>query len=909
MSEFSSEPSLWLTQTKLVPPRLRDDYLPRARLLSLLANSVTNHPLTLVSAPAGYGKTTLLADLPSACPQWPLVWLALGQEDNDFSYFCLGLITALQRLSPSLGQAARAMLTNPENQPAPAPAEQARRVMSLLINDSLATQTTPFVLVLDDLHVVTEPLIYTALDYLLERLPPAMRVVITTRQDPPLALARLRARGQLAELRLADLRFTPAEAAAFLNEGLHLALSTAELERLHARTEGWAAGLRLLAGSLARLNQPGDRTAFINRLAQTDRYLFDFLAEEVLRRQEPAMRAFLLETSILEELTPELCRAVTGRDDAAALLDELYRRNLFLAAVDDALSPVYRYHALFAEFLQQQLSRETPTRLPDLHRRAAQAVAIPHQRIGYYLAAQDWGEAAAVVEQVGEQVLDQGAIETLRGWLAALPTGLIESCPQLCYLSGLCAWRRWELDVALAFLQRALTGFESAGKLEKAGQTAVQLAYVVALSGDLPRANQVVEQALHYPIAGHHRIKLLISRAAHHLGMGQWPAVMADLESAVGLAEQKPTPPLLHALTENVIWGPFTVLPGGVALAERLARLIERQSGAADLPVQAAAQQLRALIACWRGDWAQAIAAADQALHISDQYGGRLAMMASIGSLPSICYALLGQNDEADRRFEEEQRALIQPGAENFGPTFLTVFYFWRGRVRWHHGRLEEARADYRALEATGGPLEWPYVPAMRAMLAALLALTDGDFRRAETLLREAIAIQERLRFTVMFSNAHILLAYLYWQQSQLDAALTQLAPVLAEYEQEDVPGLLMWEGGKVTAPLLQLAWQTGLHPEFAARALRLMGREPVAPATGPAPTPGLFIPETGQTLTPREIEILRHLATGASNPVIAAQLVLSPHTVKRHVANILTKLNVSTRTEATLRARDLGLL
>jgi LuxR family maltose regulon positive regulatory protein len=346
-----------------------------------------------------------------------------------------------------------------------------------------------------------------------------------------------------------------------------------------------------------------------------------------------------------------------------------------------------------------------------------------------------------------------------------------------------------------------------------------------------------------------------------------------------------------------------------VSRAERLLRLIERQGSAAPLPLQATAQHLQALICLWRGDWLRAIETAEEAISISERFGSGIWMSASIGTLPPMCHAFQGHSQLADEEFERHYRRLSQPDMDNYAPTFLTVFFFWLGRVRWQQGRLDEAQTAYHRLEGLAGPHEWSFAPGLRAMLGALLALAEGQDQHAEALLQQAAAIQDRLRFTMMFSNAHLLLAYLYWQQGQTEAALAQLAPVLAEYEQENLPGLLMWEGDKLAAPLLRLALQAGLQPDFAARTLRLLGYEPVVPVAKLESEPGLFIPETGQTLTPREIEILRHLATGASNPAIAEQLILSPHTVKRHVANILTKLNVSTRTEATLRARDMGLL
>jgi LuxR family maltose regulon positive regulatory protein len=326
----------WLVQTKLHPPLLREDVIPRPRLLAALRQALTSHPLTLLSAPAGYGKTTLLADfgfrisdfgihnLQSAIRN-RLAWLTLDEEDNDPARFLAYLIAALQRLNPACGTTAQTLLASLTN-----PSAEARRIIGVLINDVLETLPDPFALILDDLHLITQPTIYAALDYLLERLPPQMHLAVGTRGDPPLALARLRARGQVAELRLADLRFTDDEATLFLNEKLHLGLSPDDLAALQARTEGWPVGLRLLASSLDRIPTPADRTAFITDLAQTDRYVFDFLAEEVLNRQEPDVRAFLLETSILSELTPTLCQAVTGRTDAGTLLEDLDRRSLFL---------------------------------------------------------------------------------------------------------------------------------------------------------------------------------------------------------------------------------------------------------------------------------------------------------------------------------------------------------------------------------------------------------------------------------------------------------------------------------------------------------------------------------------------------------------------------------------------------
>jgi LuxR family maltose regulon positive regulatory protein len=264
-----------------------------------------------------------------------VAWFSLDEEDNDPARFLITLIAALRGLNPACGATAQTVLTSLPN-----PGAQARQIIGVLINDILETLPDPFVLILDDLHLIAEPAVFAALDYLLGRAPPQMHLAIGTRHNPPLALARLRARGQLVELRARELAFSREETTAFLNGVLGLGLSPADLASLYERTEGWPAGLRLLANSLERIPSPAARTACIRDLAQTDRYIFDFLAEEVLDRQPPAVRAFLLETSILAELTPARCQAVTGRSDAGAILEDLYRRNLFLISASPIPHPI-----------------------------------------------------------------------------------------------------------------------------------------------------------------------------------------------------------------------------------------------------------------------------------------------------------------------------------------------------------------------------------------------------------------------------------------------------------------------------------------------------------------------------------------------------------------------------------------
>ncbi len=339
-------------QTRLRPPAVGSDWLVRPRLLQALRTALRHHQVVLVSAPAGYGKTTLLASL-AASNDFPVAWLSIDEEANDPANFVRGLIGALKRIDPDYGGTVQPLLgmAPPEAGP-PDPRAGIRRLIGALINDLADVGEAPVVIILDDVHVLSEATVFVGLDYLLERLPAPMRLVVATRHDPPLSLARRRARGQLAEIRLEDLRFTSEEAIALLRAGWHVALSPDELRTLNARTEGWPAGLRLLASSLQAIEGAGDRRALLGGLpAAGEAYVFDFLAEEVLARLDPRLRVFLEETSILAELTASVCQAVTGQPDADELLRELERLNLFIIRTGTGS---FRYHDLFKHFLHQR---------------------------------------------------------------------------------------------------------------------------------------------------------------------------------------------------------------------------------------------------------------------------------------------------------------------------------------------------------------------------------------------------------------------------------------------------------------------------------------------------------------------------------------------------------------------------
>ncbi|MBI3760447.1 MAG: hypothetical protein HY260_01105 [Chloroflexi bacterium] len=960
-------PPDWLAQTKLHPPRLRDDIIPRPRLLAALRDAVAARPLTILSAPPGYGKTTLLAALAlevSKVPEVPEVskvskvskvdnsalltlgtldtshfplgtspaWLSLDEADNDPVHFLTAVIAALQRLDPDCGAAALSLLkTNP--------GADVRRVVAALINDLLSRlqgaptshQPLPpdlYVLILDDLHLITERAIYAALDYWLERLPPSMRLVIATRHDPPLALARLRARGELAEIRLADLRFTPEEMTALLNDRLRLGLSPGDLAALQSRTEGWAAGLRLLALSLGHFPSPVHRAAFIGHLSQTDRYVFDFLADEVLNRQPPDVRTFLLETSILSELTPPLCQAVTGRGDAEAILEDLYRRNLFLVAVDapsrlqDAPTPpppstshfalptshFYRYHALFAQFLRQRLERELPDRVIELHRRAAEAykrsvgMSLPYRAIGHYLAGEMWEEAAQTIERLPREFLMQGLVDTVRGWILALPAAAREAHPDLTVMLAACALLTGEIETAKPLLERIWQNFERTGdeRKKEEGGALTNLAIGAFLQADFGRCGELIRRALPLPLSRFDLAQLLMLRAWLRLFDSDWTQANADFEAALTVAEEAPEPEALIVLTFH-LKPDFAALPGGLERIERFCQRAAPLAGDQPSPLRLSLDELAVFVHFWRGRPDEAIRLGENVLALIEQTGSTPLVGLTAAIFGGIAHAARGDYAAADRLFDSLLRQTDQSELTRTLRKATPLYPI--GRARWQQGRLEEARQVYAEMLAAStnasaeNPRESPEAPVLRETMRGLLEWAERRYLDAERTLRRAVSLEQNVPLAALFGSARLMLASLYLERNRPDEALAELAPVLAECERQGTPGLIFKEGATVV-PLLRLAVERRAHPAFAAHVLDRLG--------APIEAGPVRIPETGETLTPREVEILRLVAAGDSNRAIAGKLVISRPTVNTHVANILRKLNVASRTQAAARAREL---
>ena len=885
-----AQPS-WLALTKFLPPRLREDFVPRKRLLDKLLGAVSTHSLTLLSAPAGYGKTTLLASLPSAFPDLDFVWIALEEEDNDLARFFTSLLHALQRLNPEYGRNAQALLANLPNTTV-----ETRQVINTFINETLEV-FSEIIIVFDDLHLITEPAVHASLDYLLERIPPQMHLVVAARHDPPLSLARLRARGQLAEFRIPELRFTNDEAKLFFNEKQCLDLTSTELNKLQIRAEGWAAGLRLLAGSLNQINSATDRSAFIDDLALTDSYVFDFLAEEVLKRQEPEIQEFLLETCILPEVTPTLCKALTGRNDAQAMLEALYRRNLFLTQAGET-GKVYRYHALFAEFLREQLEREMPERITELHQRAAEAqkTTAPARAIAHYLSAELWEDAAQTIEQVSEEFVHQGFLKTLCGWIETLPHQVRDTRPRLLLVLGMSALQRGDLNNALSLLESARRRFETSGDQADLAEVLLLMIDTVSRQHDYMRQADLTQKALAIPLPVHGRVQLLMAQVWQSFIQFDYKQADETLDQALNLTLASNDLRAFNVMAPIVNMH-LAFLPSGTARLEHYCREVLARFGQGINAIRAGTLSMQSYLLYLNGELEQAAGAADEARSLCNQLGGVAYSDFQARFVQAQIATIRGEHAMIEEFWRDALPLMAQ--ASSLKPFSVMPLYFI-GRAQWLQNKFDQARQTEARISMMDDAAEFLEITVVRKVMRALIAMNDRKFGDAERTLQQGVAIEEKWPHAAVIGSARVMLAHVYSQQKREQEAWSQFKPFLAECEQRNMAGLILRES-TLAIPLLHLAVEKKSHVGFAQRLL-----DQLSAYAFPRP---IRIPQTGQTLTAREAEVLKLIAEGASNQAIAQRLVISDHTVKAHITSIFTKLQVTSRTEAAARARELHLV
>jgi LuxR family maltose regulon positive regulatory protein len=908
--------SVPILATKLYLPPPQPRVVLRPRLIERLSEGL-HRRLTLVSAPAGFGKTTLLSGWVAGCGR-PAAWLSLDEGDNDPTRFLSYLVAALQTIAPNIGEGVLGALRSPQ----PPPTES---ILTVLLNEITAVGDD-FVLVLDDYHVVDSGAVDDALAFVLEHLPPRMHLIISTREDPHLPLARLRARGQLGELRAADLRFNPSEAAEFLEGVMGLSLSAEDIAALEDRTEGWIAGLQLAALSMRGRE---DVAGFIRAFAGDNRYVVDYLVEEVLQRQPERVRSFLLQTSILEKLSGPLCDAVTGQEGSNALLEALERGNLFVVPLDDKRH-WFRYHHLFADVLRARLMEEQPDRVPTLHRRASEWYernGSPTDAIRHALEAEDFERAAGLVELAALEMLGSSQ-ETLYRWLMALPDEVVRARPVLSVYYAFALLGRGGFEAVDAHLRDAERWLDTSAETSERreapsvdmvvvdavafrslpGTIAVARAYHAGALGDVFCAADHARRALDLLPDDDH---LWRGAAASLLGIAYWTS--GDLEAAYrsfadGVSHQQMTGHVRFQIAGTYILADIRIAQGRLNEAVRTYEQSLQLATEQGEPVWGTAHLYVGLSELHRerGD----LEAAKQHLLRSkelDEHGGLpetryrwYVAMARIKEAQGDLDAALDLLDEAERQYVESPDPDVRPVA-----ALKTRVWVAQGRLTealgWTRERGLSAHDDLSYLR------EFEHITLARVLLARY----KSD--REERYIHEAMGLLERLLIAAeeggrMGSVSEILVLQALAHEAQGDspAALVPLERVLSLAEPEGYVRIFVDEGLPM-ARLLYEALSQGVESDYIRR---LLAAFPVAESeqTASSPMRGSKS-ELVEPLSERELEVLQLIAEGLTNQEVATRLYLSLHTVKVHARNIFTKLAVKNRAQAVARGRALGIL
>jgi len=901
-----------LLATKLYLPVAGPGQVPRPRLLARLDEGLARG-LVLVCAPAGYGKTVLLADWARRGGQ-PVAWLSLDEGDNDPARFWRHAVAAVDQARPGTGDRLAPLLGLPGPSSLPG-------LVTALINDLAGAQA---LLILDDYHLIGSAQVHESLAFLAEHRPPGICLVLASRSDPPLPLPRLRARGQLAEIRAAELRFTPAEAAQLLQHAAP-ALPQASVTSLAARTEGWAAGLALAALSLR--GHP-DTAAFVAAFTGSHRYILDYLAQEVLDQQDDKLRTFLLETSVLARLSGPLCDAVTGHHNSQALLQTAERAGLFLIPLDETRG-WWRYHHLFADLLHARLQQEQPDRLPGLHHAAAvwcDAHGLAEETIRHALAAGAAAWAARLIERYFDAIFLRGESATIQRWISALPAALARSRPRLLLAQAWMALVGGDVAAAGAPLDAAERAFADAADEPfepSVGRAASMLANVPAAIA-LARAYLAV---LHGDAEG---TAASAARALPALGAGEWG---------------------LHSAGQWIL-----AIAGWVC-----GRLDDAERGFAASVAgwRAAGQGPLAAWACLdlgrvqraRGRLGASLATYQQLVEITAPPGRAAMPSAGIGyvGMAEVAY----QRGELDQALQHVTTGIELCRQLNWKTQPLAAGLVTLAWIRQANGDPGGALAAMSEAERVAPSPSltnlFNPVPAQRARLL----LAQGDVAAASRWAQEA-GLRADDEPLYQQEREHLVLARVLVAQDQPAEALALLDRLHAAAAAQDRAGSLIeigalralalaarGEAGRAVGALaeaLTLACPQGCvrvfadeGPPMAALLARLITAQR---SGGPAATvplgclarlrralsPRDVVPDAGrdgvtavpglvEPLTGRELEVLEMLAAGRSNRAIASQLVVSLDTVKKHVSHVLGKLGAANRTEAVTRARELSLI
>ncbi|MBN1246238.1 MAG: helix-turn-helix transcriptional regulator, partial [Anaerolineae bacterium] len=853
-------------------------------------------------------------------------WLSLDDRDNEPTRFWIYIIAALQKLVDGMDTNVADALQVPRALPN-------EMLLSQLINQ-IAGAPKPFALIIDDLHVITNPQIHEQLIFLVEHAPAQMHLVVSSRADPPWPLARWRARGRLVEIRMDDLRFTAAETVAFLSDSMGLDLAPEDVAALGARTEGWIAGLQLAALSM----RGRDPRSFVSAFSGSHRFILDYLLEEVLNRQPPGIQEFLLQTSILERLTASLCNAVrfgiakapngrettamTHREDSQPILEQLEQANLFLVPLDDERR-WYRYHRLFADLLRSRLEQEYHELISTLHSRASawyEKQGLISEAVGHALAAGDVERVARTARQNVLAVMDHGELTALAKSIEALPDEAVSSQPWLCIAHAWVLVFAGLLEAAELRLASAGTAVETlsdarhaegsvlsaAEERHIAGHIAAIRGYVAALQGDMSCAVRLSREALEQLPDEDMAVRAL---AADLLGSvlrwsGDLAAAYQALDRALAITrtagdDLMAVEALCALASVQLAQGQLRKTVTTCREAQRLAEEHVRRGGR-QLPVAASGHNIMSQVLREWNDLDGALRCAREGVKLSEQWGWQEGLALGYRRQARALLAI-GEPDGAQEAMQRAKQA-----ASGLSPWFGAHMAAHQARM-WLAERAL-ALASHWAQESglhAGDELDYQHTDEYSALARVLIA--QGRFEEASRLLTRLAELTESAGAMNYVIEMLVLQALAFHAQNKEERALAALERALALGEPEGYVRTFIDEGPQI-GWLLRRAVVQGISVDYAGRLLSTLEEEAMRAATRSTISEGVRSPLI-EPLSPREAEVLRLLTTHLSHAEMAEELVVSVNTLRSHVKSIYGKLGVHSRMEAVEQARGLGLL
>lgn len=879
-----------LLTTKLHIPPLLPQHVSRPRLVRRLEEALRlGRKLTLVSAPAGYGKTTLVSSWAQQS-HIPVAWLSLDLADDCSLHFLRYLIAALQSLEPGLGSGVAQALDSPQS-------PDSRTVLPALLNEWAAVDH-PLVLVLDDYHVIEASAIHDLMAFVLDHLPPRGHVVIVSRTQPPLPLARLRARGRLIELGANDLRFSPEETRRFVIEMMGLSLAPDSIEALLVSTEGWAAGLQMALVSMQGRDDPHD---VAQALSGRQRFIYDYLFEEVFGQQSPDVQRFLLHTSILDRLSGSLCEAVAEPDGTTGqrMLERLEGSNLFTVPLDGERH-WYRYHVLWAELLRERLDRTAPGMVRVLHRRASRwynAIGETASAIEHALLAGDGTLAAQWIDDKSTELWGRGRHGQLARWLNTLPTGEVAARPRLGVLNALLQSMAGDHRAALASLEQ--TGGAACDELQ--GVVAAAQAFMALHRGDFAAAQRCSQQAIACLPA---EALVMRSSAEYTLGLtcrlqGHLNTAQHALTTAVAAGEQSDSQYIVMLARLNLAI--VHVQRGQLRDAAQILRQALRQAkqeGMDGLPVAGLLHaELSTVLLQWN-DVDKAIQAIERGLSLVRQ--GQDAQ----GSVR--CHVILGLAYLAQEDWDAVDDAVRALEMLVHDQTGLSWARYWiislqiQAALARSHGEPQHLETAACLVEVyhLDAKDDLPYLGEIAYLALARLLVAQGQRKAAYGLLdrlQQAFEVSERRGWVISTLVHQAMILQALGDSAQ---AVKRLGKALTLGQPEGYIRVFV-EHGPGLVPLLCQAANQGIAVAYAARLLRVLEGQ------SGSQQPRLLV----DPLSPREMEVLRLLPTELTVQEMAAKLSVAKSTIRSRSKSIYSKLDVHSRWEAVRRAEKLSLL